>query len=103
MKNALKEALELYYVFAETSDGTVEPMVKLDEAIKCVDDILCWKPYPEYKPNFFDYYLVTLDCGESEPYIDIAFWDFDEFRTANMKTLPNVTAWMSLPEPYKEN
>lgn len=104
MKNALKEALDFLYVLAETSDGTVEPMVKLDEAIKCVDDILCWQPYPECKPSFFARYryLVTVDCGDVGLHVDIAFWDGDEdFLTMNMKTLPNVIAWMPLPEPYE--
>lgn len=102
MKEALKEAFAIYSVYAETCDGTVELMVPLGEAIKCVDDILAWMPYPECKPVISDYYLVTLDNGEFEPTVEIAYWDFERFWTENTVLSTRISAFMPMPEPFDE-
>lgn len=65
-----------------------------------------WTP-ATVKPKKDDDYLVTIDNAENGIYEDVAHyyvgrgWDAE---TCNYTVYDlRVTAWMELPEPYKEN
>lgn len=78
---------------------TKEEMTKVAEAlIKETRNMNEWIPISERKPERCDYYLVT-DSGS----VGEAYYDSDRRWWADGNKLKDVTAWMPLPEPYKDD
>ena len=93
------DALPKYTGYALSADEVAMAV----ENAPTIDAVPQWIPCEERLPYREHEYLVTVKCGSANNDVAVAcYWEGLGFiLDADFKT-GDITAWMPLPEPYKE-
>lgn len=64
----------------------------------CKPIVSNWLPFPETKPDQYDWVLVTVESPVNK-WVEIAGFDGDKFQLPGRGDTTFVTHWMPIPPP----
>lgn len=109
LRDLIAEALRVLPSAQPEKVCVAEVKVEIDDIKDYIDKAINaerWIPCSERLPDTPDMVLVTIDWGDSDYEVSTdEYWSINGVATEGWGNLHGevVTAWMPLPEPYKED